>query len=208
MDIVQTQELVQLTAGNLRLEFSRQPDRWRHVVLVQTAMTGWQPWWESREGATDDPNPASPALQDCFLQEIDAGTQEVQLLGQAGKNVYSAAIRFGGERQEIDFDLCLRLPASAGVPEILSTYQTTRTDSLCTELDESERVCLLRESTGQVLEIVLLTPLESKVPGSQLRLDRSAQRLEIPGAAAEGTPSGTSRRSFRWRYRLRLIKLA
>lgn len=206
MEIVQTQELFELTAGDLRLTFVKRHDRWQHAVFARHEdQSSWSMLCQSVEGTADQSVPASPALQDCFVQEIGAGIQELQLLGQSGTNVYSAAVRFYGERREIDFDLCLRTTGTAGAPAILSTYCLPGGLDASTVANVSGGTCKIAWDFATRLEIELLPTDATETRRGELRIDRSSHRLEIPGDVATEASSRSARRSFRWHYRLRLI---
>ena len=198
-----------LTGASLRLEFARRDDRWQHSVYARIETgTAWSEILRSIEGTAEDSVPPSAALQDCFLQEIDAGTQELQLLGQAGKNVYSAAIRFNGPRNEIDFDFCLRAPATTGIPSVLASYEFPSFVAETWSLHCDGRICRIAASGTPSAELdvnVATTSSQNAVP---LQLDNLQRILRIGGESAAEVTANAARRSLRWRYRLRLLASA
>lgn len=205
LEVVQTQELCQISSPQLRLRFHRHNDRWHHAILLcHQDGAEWESVLESVEGNAADAIPPSPALQDCFLQEIAPGIQEVQLMGQSGKVVYSAAVRFDGTVQEIAFDLCLRTALAAGVPNTLSTYRFGP-DVRSTPRPDSGHVTFLQQNSRREfpqLRWEIQPPAQS--PAIAFEKFSDTESLHIPGNFAEELPTGTSRRSYRWRYCLRL----
>ena len=209
IEVEQTADRFVLTAETLRLELSRTTDRWQHRISARPAVS--EPWHlllSSVEGKSDEHSPPSAALQDCFLQEIATGIQELQLLGQAGKNVYSAAIRMDEGKQEIGFDFCLRTPVAAGVPEVLSTYELAPEVARSSSLTESGvgLVMLLSEGFQPEFEMVLAS---GSLPGqAALQFEMSHSCLQVSGSSATELGVSSGRRSLRWRYRLRLTASA
>ena len=181
MDIQQSPGQYHLTHGDWRLTFERTADRWRHRLLVQKAGT-WLEFWASREGASDQDWPPSPAFQDLHLQPIDDDCIEVQLVGQAGKKHYSGVVRWELSQQQLFWDLAVHLP---GVPEqpIGSHYRLQ--SSVVGESFEVEEI------PGQPpLEVT-----QTSLPDCELSLgcaDWSKSRL-VRG-----------RLTFRWQYSFRL----
>lgn len=202
-----------LATEHLQLEFVHTADRWRHVISVrQNFDTPWEPLLESVEGNATDFAPPSPALQDCFLQELGPDLSEFQLLGQAGKNVYSAAIRLSGDSERIQFDFCLRQPATAPVPPILATYQGHRqpgqTPSRLTP-PLRERGTTLVSSGGRSVHLQPLKAPESGEGTTAPDWDFQSETgyFLLPGTVAwplPGTlaPPQTGRRSLCWGYTL------
>lgn len=104
-----------------RFEFVWRSDRWQHV-LFQAQPQGWQPVLESVEGTAEQPWPASPAFQNAYIERQSPTCAEVQLLGQAGKNHYSAAIRCDAAENMIEFDMAVRIHAEPAAPLLMSAY--------------------------------------------------------------------------------------
>lgn len=104
-----------------RLEFLWQDDRWSHA-LWQESDGQRRDHLTSLEGTTEQSWPSSPAFQDLLTERINANCCEIQLLGQAGKNHYSGAIRCDAARNVIDFDLAVRIQTLPTAPLTLSTY--------------------------------------------------------------------------------------
>jgi hypothetical protein len=122
LHVDQSQHACELQSNGLRLSFDFSPgDRWQHRLDVLSD-NEWRRLITSVEGLPDEPHPPSPAFQDLRLERIDSETAEVQLFGQSGQRVYSAAVRFDGSRDEIDFDVCCRLPRQQIGPPLVSSY--------------------------------------------------------------------------------------
>lgn len=96
-----------LRCAGLEVSFRFVGDRWHHFVSVPQNGTS-HPLFASKEGTATDVVLPSPAFQDLRFEELREGVFEFQLLGQAGKGVYSAAIRFDGQERSIAFDVCAR----------------------------------------------------------------------------------------------------
>jgi hypothetical protein len=111
-----------LSWDNWQLQFSWQDDRWTHSLWM-LEQGGRTPVWSSIEGTGEDLWPCSPAFQDLISERINDHCGEVQLLGQAGKNHYSAAIRCDGAANLIDFDLAVRIQSAPADPLQVGSYQ-------------------------------------------------------------------------------------
>ncbi|MDB5388960.1 MAG: hypothetical protein JWM11_4606 [Planctomycetaceae bacterium] len=121
LTIDRTSHCCRLGWDNWRLEFDWRDDRWAHS-LWQDLQGIRLPIIRSVEGTTEQIWPGSPAFQDLHLERINPDCGEIQLLGQAGKNHYSGAIRCDGARNVIDFDLAVRIQSPAAAPLTVSTY--------------------------------------------------------------------------------------
>ena len=115
-----------LTWPGWRLEFRWQTDRWQHVLL-QLQGTEWVQSITSIEGSSEQSWPPSPVFQNVYFEQTSPEIAEFQVLGQAGKNHYSGAIRYDSQLHHIDFDLAVRLQAPPEGPLLLSTYDVSPT---------------------------------------------------------------------------------
>src|SRR5262249_35141382 len=140
--------------------------------------------------------------------EIEPGIQELQLLGQAGKNVYSAAIRFDGRLHEIGFDFCLRTPVTVGVPPVLATYQMPVAPGEGPQLENASVSCRIPTVGAQIGILEVTGAMKASRLRPPLQLVESARRLQITGESAAEITANAARRSLRWRYRLRLAASA
>ena len=121
LEVAQQTQQSLFTWPGWRLEFCWKSDRWQHI-LWRKRPTGWQPEIHSLEGRPDQPWPDSPAFQNAFVERINPDCCEVQLLGQAGKNHYSAAIRCDAAKGNVTFDMAVRVHAEPPVPLLMSSY--------------------------------------------------------------------------------------
>lgn len=122
LDVTQQPRQLLFTWPGWRLLFEWQQDRWRHA-LEQAVAGKWRQQFASVEGGTDPSWPACPAFQYAQVERIGESCAEIQLLGQAGKNHYSGAVRCDAEHQLLDFDLAVRIQQPPPNPLILSTYE-------------------------------------------------------------------------------------
>lgn len=121
-----------LSWDDWRLEFYWNGDRWGHTLWRELNGSRY-PYLTSLEGTTEQAWPASPAFQDLHSEMIHSECYEIQLLGQAGKNHYSGAIRCDALRNLIDFDLAVRIQTPVSSPLTMSTYQRSKLPSLNSE---------------------------------------------------------------------------
>jgi hypothetical protein len=105
--VEESAEAYTLRGAELELSFRRVGDRWQHSVSIRRDGES-SPVVVSDEGMPTDKEIPSPALQDLRLEKLGDDVFEFQMLGQAAKVIYSAAVRFDGAAQTIDFDLCAR----------------------------------------------------------------------------------------------------
>jgi hypothetical protein len=122
VNVTQTSVDCCLLWGDWELNFSWIKDRWTHLLQksVPVGAGTTQSQLVSLEGTAEEAWPGSPAFQDLHLERISPDCCEVQLLGQAGKNHYSGAIRCDGSRNVIDFDLAVRIQTAPAAPLIVS----------------------------------------------------------------------------------------
>ncbi|MGH7136322.1 MAG: hypothetical protein ACREHD_11320, partial [Pirellulales bacterium] len=73
---------IEIAAGRVRVEFAREADRYRHVVVVRTG-DSWRPVLASTEGSADDEWPPSPPLQELHVEPRTPGNEVALLVGRA-----------------------------------------------------------------------------------------------------------------------------
>jgi len=114
-----TDSLIVKTAG-FWLRFERVLDRWRHVIEP-----GEGGAWgiSSVEGAAEDPCPSSPAYQDLWFEDRGGACCEIQLMGQAGGSIYSAAVAVDETAGCVSFDVCARRKRAGVQVAAQSRYQ-------------------------------------------------------------------------------------
>jgi hypothetical protein len=153
MDVEHTPTQIVVRTARYRLEFYRAEDRWRHVLFVDG-----RPALESMESPPDDKVPASPAFQDLLVERRPDDTCEIQLFGQCGKQVYSAAVRC--EEAAIHFDVSVRDRNASPVPA-RSSYRSLSAGARA-EVEVGR--CLTGEGTLQVQAISSVDSLTGSVP--------------------------------------------
>jgi hypothetical protein len=202
LEIDQTTDRYRLTSASLRLTFDRSGgDRWRHAIDVRID-NDWRRVLDSVEGTAAEADPPSPAIQDLRLEVLNPDTAEFQLFGQAGRRVYSAAVRFDGTHDAVDFDICCRLPTQHISGSVISSYVWT---SDCREGPVPEG--------AQPTRLYLLPhPIEIELPPST---DQSSGRwrtathpsgpvLQLGRFADLPATTGSSLKTIRWRYVVRV----
>lgn len=191
-----------LRSADLEISFRHVGDRWQHSISVQ------------RHGAvchlmtSDEGTPRglvlpSPALQDLRLEKLSDEVYEFQLLGQAGKEVYSAAIRLNGASGAIDFDLCARRRSIDAPLCTASRYRLDDADdSLSLQSHENRWLVLLRGE--RALEFAPV-PIPEHAD-SQCRICREgpARRLAAGHFGKLGSDTAHKGVSLRWQYRISL----
>jgi hypothetical protein len=190
----------------LEIRFRHVGDRWQHSISIRHRGESL-PLMGSDEGSPVDEVPPSPALQDLRLERLSADVVEFQLLGQAGKGIYSAAVQFDGAAQSIDFDFCSRRRAAESQLCIASRYALTR--------GLESRIAL----HGDVL-VVEMAPAESAVhlspvaisdqPATRCRLVAAGPVARIVAGCVETTRVDFTNKkgaNVRWRYRIGVTDL-
>lgn len=172
-------ESMLLSAGNLRVEFWREGDRYRHQIALDLRGTT-RPWLASVEGAADDPWPPSPPLQELHI-EVRPGDKQVALLvGRAGRAHWSLSLEIDRSRETLLFDVACRCASSAN--HLQSSYRA---------LDGA-----LRDGT----ERIAFSGYELCLLEGELRFDDGGAGFSIgPG---RGVCEAAAIQTFRWRYQI------
>ena len=97
-----------LEAGELRVRFTWQGDRFAHEVSVLNDGS-WQPALASVEGTPQDDWPPSPPFQSLHIEHREDGRTLALLVGMAGKSHWSASIEIDAEARAVLFDVACRL---------------------------------------------------------------------------------------------------
>ena len=188
--------------SNIEICFRYASDRWCHRVA--TNRNGrWYPLLESEEGRADDNDLPSPALQDLRFEEVRDRVFEFQLLGQAGKEIFSAAIRFDGEARTIDFDLCARSRAMT-FPACTHSQYVLASGVECPMVDRQPSSLSLQPDGESGLIIAALSIADGPVGECRLFDSSPVQRIGVGcfgGSGPETTRRGVS---IRWRYQMTL----
>lgn len=189
IQVVQTSIGCYLSWPGWQLCFDKCGDRWSHSLQEWSgAPTNTdRRHFISLEGAKDDSWPRSPAFQDLYLECINPDCYEVQLLGQAGKNHFSGAIRCDSTTNVIDFDLAVRIQSTPTAPLTLSTY-----------------LCLIEKLPSPRWNIV-----PQPIPGcpllTRVDCDQSTGEevpLELALLDLQGLKFEKQRATIRWKYQM------
>lgn len=201
LHVDQSPQACELRSDGLRLSFDFSPgDRWQHGLDVLSD-NEWRRVLTSVEGLPDEPQPPSPAFQDLRLERIDSQTSEVQLFGQSGQRVYSAAVRFDGSRQEIDFDVCCRLPRQQIGPPLVSSYSLPLGQRMESREKDSEQSRLWMPPLPIEIEI---PPLPNQSPTGWYTEPMSTG-VSLQLGCFDVTPAAAQKSAVtvRWRYVIR-----
>ena len=167
MDVEQTPTQIVVRTVRYRLEFHRAGDRWRHVLFVDDTLA-----LESIESPPEEKAPMSPAFQD-LLVERGADTCEIQLFGQCGKQVYSAAVRC--DDSQVHFDVSVRDGNETPVPA-RSRYRVPLPHGLTISAQLGE--CAISEDACEIRADEELPPTSAKG-----RTRRWAYRIHLVDAS-------------------------
>ena len=201
LHVDQSPHACELQSNGLRLSFDFSPgDRWQHGLDVLSD-NEWRRVLTSVEGLPDEPHPPSPAFQDLRLERIDSHTAEVQLFGQSGQRVYSAAVRFDGSRDEIDFDVCCRLPRQQIGPPLVSSYRLPHGHRIESREEDSEPSCLCLPP----LPIGIGIPALPNQSPTGWRAETMNTGVSLQLGCFDVTPAVASKSAVtvRWRYVIR-----
>lgn len=189
----------------LRLEFEFHDDRWGHRLQLLHAGVPI-PVLTSLEGSAEDAAPASPAFQDLRLESFGDSVYEFQLMGQSGAAVYSAAIRFDGEQEVIEFDVCARFRKPGGSIQAVSTYEIASDWTAGPIADEG--FTLRNRALHDDSPAIRIQLQEIPNPPSRAGF---APKISLDDTITVGWPDlpaenrGPGPLSLRWRYRIALI---
>ena len=192
-----------LRCAGLEFSFRFVGDRWHHFVsAVQNGSS--LPLFASSEGTATDVVLPSPAFQDLRFEELREGVFEFQLLGQAGKGVYSAAVRFDGQERSITFDVCAR-GRSNDMPLCIASRYFLAEGIATPIVQPGQNGLIIRKNEARPIEIV--PTVIPGHPGTECRLigDESSRQI-LAGFSdslrLEPTPKGMS---VRWAYLIRAV---
>jgi hypothetical protein len=191
-------ETYTLRSANLELSFCHIGDRWQHRVSVR-GDGRWLPLLASEEGAADREGLPSPAFQDLRCEKLADGAFEFQLLGQAGKAIYSAAVRLDDGKQTIDFDVCARAGASESDVSAKSHYFLA--DDAAVVIEQKADSLIVSRGTAGVEFSPVIIPGN---PPGECRMEAGAAVRRIVAGCFEAPVSGGRGKgvSVRWRYQM------
>jgi hypothetical protein len=202
IELEETPGLYCLSAGGLRIAFHHVGDRWNHTLSVRHA-TSWQALFTSVEGLPNDAIPPSPAFQDLRWELIAEDIHEFQLFGQAGKGVYSAAIRVDGRAQVVFFDIAARSQREGAGLCVWSTYETVAPGPV--SIDEAPGDLMVLGEFGALILVPIapaLTWVMAGAPGTNM-----SAKATVGSPAAERAENSVPPRNARWRYEIHLASL-
>jgi hypothetical protein len=139
-----------LEAGNLRVRFFWQGDRYAHEVSIRDG-DAWLPALLSVEGSPEHDWPASPPFQSLHIEQRDDGRTLALLVGMAGKSHWSASIEIDEPSACVLFDVACRA-RSASQGWLTSSYRAAEgaaSDLLAIELGQRFGPAELETSPGQ-----------------------------------------------------------
>jgi hypothetical protein len=200
--VEESAEACTVRSAELEIRFCHMGDRWQHCVSIRRHGESLL-LLTSDEGSPQDEALPSPALQDLRLERLAVDVAEFQLLGQAGKGIYSAAVRFDGPAESIDFDVCARR-RGAGF-QLCTTSRYTLAHHVETPVSSGGDMLLMESPSAKIA--VRLSPIEiAGLPLTRCRLvrDESAARIVAGCVEADGADSAKEGATVRWRYRLQL----
>lgn len=121
----------------LRVVFTRQGDRWQHVLerVEGEAVTRLL---QSSEGSASDDWPASPPFQELSQETLPDGRTVLFLVGRAGTSHWSASVEAAVDPPQLVFDIACRhsqTPRQLG-SAYAALYDDARLESLLGEVSE------------------------------------------------------------------------
>jgi hypothetical protein len=195
LEVQQDSDFLVVKTHALWLRFERVVDRWQHVI-EPGEVGSWR--LTSVEGDPEEPCPESPAYQDLWFEDRGGGRCEIQLMGQAGGSIYSAAVAVDETEGRITFDVCARRKR-AGAP--VSAQSRYRVQS---EGGEDFGASWLR-SRDLVFETSFPAGESLSLPESGLGVDGGFV-VGYPSNLCNGSASEISQ--WRWQYSLKCAKQA
>ncbi|HLJ12402.1 MAG TPA: hypothetical protein VKU82_14500 [Planctomycetaceae bacterium] len=204
IEVEKAADRIMLRGAEIEIAFQYAGDRWQHFVSVRCEGK-WLVLMESEEGLPSDEAPPSPALQDLRFEQIADDIFEFQLLGQAGKGFYSAAVRFDGTRRTINFDVCAR--GRSGDAPLCTASRYILADRGCfPSVRQHETALVLLPNGAGPIEFA-----PAGVPGGRLvecRIMDEQTKRRIAAGCFEPFPSQPGRKpaSVRWMYRVTCVR--
>lgn len=191
-------EAYSLRDANFELSFRHVRDRWQHCLSVRNHDV-WSPLLTSVEGSPTDGVPPSPPLQDLRFEQLADEVFEFQLLGQSGKGVYSAAVRYDGGAGSVDFDLCVR-GRSREMPLCTTSRYCLPGDGLLPQVRQMSAAVNLLARGGQSVE-VMPVPISGSPPSEcRLTVMNDLRQMDAGCFNGMGWEVAGKACSVRWRY--------
>ena len=200
LEVSQSSREYAITTPAFQLIFEHVGDRWQHRVLFSDGQSP-QPVLISAEGTPAQTQPASPAFQDLRLEQVGEEQQEFQLMGQSGKQIYSAAIRVDGRRNLVDFDICTRFQKMDSAAEAFSTYRIE--PGIAADFLEENGATTLRVSRAAMGLLIAAQSISGQPPSRIERIsDGNPVTFRIVGQKQPVGPGSRPSQTLRWRYQI------
>jgi hypothetical protein len=202
--VEESSEAYAVRGAALEICFRRLSDRWHHIISIPGTAESF-PLLASDEGHPDAEIPPSPVFQDLRLERLSENVLEFQLLGQAGKGIYSTAVRFDEASQFIDFDVCARGRSAASPLCTASRYTPTDALEIC-HLSRDGALAIEVPHLQVSLELSPVAVPEHPAVRCALVGEPAAARVVVGHVRPSGTRVAGEAGSARWRYRINLAK--
>ncbi|MEZ6069226.1 MAG: hypothetical protein R3C10_02920 [Pirellulales bacterium] len=185
-------EVASLSAGGMRVDFSRAGDRYAHAIYLVDGDAEICVL-ESVEGDSSDVWPPSPPLQALEFEKWTDGGRLALLVGMAGRNHWSVSAELDPQLDQVVCDVACRLQEDPSEPgNLRSSYRVHGT----MELDASNHLVLVHVPEGGCelrVEPVEAAPVDFAIAGDHLVLS--------PRPEGNGLP-----RTARWKYVIRRVR--
>ncbi len=187
-------------SGELRVEFSRISDRWKHTIGI-VSDGQFIPLLESDESPPDDDPSLTPALQELHLEGRGARIVAM-LVGMSGESHWSLSAEFAPDHGRAFFDVACR---RRGHNAILGSSYSAKANC----------VVSLNERSGIEVRNNALQPwliVESPYPtgitgGYTVDTDQGSVSEASPGLMiGPGEPDGGASQTLRWHYTVTVLQ--
>lgn len=186
-----SQDLATLSAGGLRVKFSRVGDRYAHAIYLLDGDAEICVL-ETVEGDATDVWPPSPPLQALEFEKWTGGGRLALLVGMAGRNHWSVSAELDPDLDQVICDVACRLQEEPAAPgDLRSSYRVHGE----MELDAENHLALVHVPQGGCelrIEPVDAAPVDFAIEGDRLVLTPQSHGGDLP-------------RTARWKYVIRRV---
>ncbi len=200
--VEESAEAYVVRGADLEIAYRHLGDRWQHRISVRHGGRSI-PLLVSEEGRPDGDELPSPALQDLRLEMLADNLFEFQLLGQARKGVYSAAVRLDATAQTIDFDVCARGPSRESPLCTFSRYVLAGSAE-ARNVHQSGTVLIVEQHALRGLEVSPVAIAGQPAAECRSMTAETVRRIAVGCSRPKGSDVTNKRISVRWRYRMAL----
>ena len=186
-----SREVARLSAGGLRVEFSREGDRYAHAIYLLEGDAEICVL-ESVEGDAADGWPPSPPLQALEFEKWTDGGRLALLVGMAGRNHWSVSAELDPDEDQVVCDVACRLQEAPDEPGDLRSSYLVHGEM---ELDATNHLVLVHVPEGGCelrVEPVDAAPVDFAIDGDSLVLTPRPDAGDLP-------------RTTRWKYVIRRV---